>query len=270
MRVHLKGDLKAGEFSDLILQIGEGRLSEEIGKIVIPENLCSVVEDISTLADMIYHGLQDTEMKSSCWLRERAILTPTNDSAMSINQLLLEKLPSDVFRYESIDSVVEVEESVHYPVEFLHTLNPPGIPPHILYLKIGAPIMLLRNLNPPKLCNGTRLQVKTLHKNVIEATIFTGVGQGETVFIPRIPLIPSDYHFEFKRLQFPVKVCYAMTINKAQGQSLTVCGVDLRNDCFSHGQLYVACSRVSSPDSLVILQPEKKTKNIVYKEVLNI
>lgn len=124
--------------------------------------------------------------------------------------------------------------------------------------------MLLRNLNPPKLCNGTRLQVKVLHKNVIEAMIFTGKYEGETVFIPRIPLITLDYNFEFKRLQFPVKVCYAMTINKAQGQSLKMAGIDLRNDCFSHGQLYVACSRVSSPDSLVILRPMGKTKNVVH------
>ena len=118
--------------------------------------------------------------------------------------------------------------------------------------------MLLQNLIPPKLCNGARLQVKSLHKNVVEATIFTGCGSGETVFMPRIPLIPSDYHFQFKRRQFPIKVCFAMTINKAQGQSLKMAGVDLREDCFSHGQLYVACSRVSTPDSLVILQPEVK------------
>lgn len=98
--------------------------------------------------------------------------------------------------------------------------------------------------------------------------LLLGVNQGETVFIPRIPLIPSDYQIDFKRLQFPVKLCYAMTINKAQGQTLKVAGVDLRNDCFSHGQLYVACSRVSSPDGLVILQPESKTKNVVYREVL--
>jgi len=269
MRVHLHSDLKAEAFSSLLLQIGDGLFLEDEGRITIPDNLCIVVGDLISLTDRIYPNINLAGVNCVSWLKERAILTPTNESANDINNYILEKLPTKVVTYESVDSVFDVEDAVNYPVEFLHTLEPPGIPPHILSLKIGSPIILLRNLNPPKLCNGTRLQVKTLHKHIIEATIFTGISQGETVFIPRIPLIPSDYHFEFKRLQFPVKLCYAMTINKAQGQSLKLAGVDLRNDCFSHGQLYVACSRVSSPDNLVILQPCGKTKNVVYREVLN-
>lgn len=170
--------------------------------------------------------------------------------------------------FRSVDSVIQIEDAVHYPVEFLNTLSLPGIPDHRLILKVGAPVMLLRNLNPPKLCNGTRLQVTALYRNVIEATVFTGCARGESVFIPRIPLIPSEYPFQFKRLQFPLKLCFAMTINKSQGQSLKVAGIDLTGDCFSHGQFYVACSRVSSPSSLVILAPEGKTANVVYKEVL--
>lgn len=110
--------------------------------------------------------------------------------------------------------------------------------------------------------------MKALHKNLVEAIVITGCARGESVYIPRIPLIPSEYPFEFKRLQFPLKVCFAMTINKSQGQSLKTAGIDLRVDCFSHGQFYVACSRVSSPSSLVILAPEGRTANVVYKEVL--
>ncbi|XP_057341623.1 ATP-dependent DNA helicase pif1-like [Microplitis mediator] len=249
---------------------GNGQISEVDGRISIPGNLGDIVDDLTTLTDKIYPDINKIGVNCSSWLKERAILTPTNDSANSINNFLLEKLSTNQMKYKSIDTVVEVDDAVHYPVEFLHTLNPPGIPSHNLNLKIGAPIMLLRNLNPPKLCNGTRLQVKHLHKNIIEATILTGKHEGEVVFIPRIPLVPSDYHFNFKRLQFPVRVCYAMTINKAQGQSLKLAGVDLRHDCFSHGQFYVACLRVSSLDNLIILQPEKKTKNIVYKEVLSL
>ncbi|CAG4939145.1 unnamed protein product [Colias eurytheme] len=70
---------------------------------------------------------------------------------------------------------------------------------------------------------------------------------------------------KFKRV--PVSVCFAMTINKSQGQTLRVGGVDLRTSCFSHGQLYVACSRITSPDSLYILAPGSITTNIVYREV---
>jgi ATP-dependent DNA helicase PIF1 len=72
--------------------------------------------------------------------------------------------------------------------------------------------------------------------NIIEATILTGSAKGENVFIPRIPLIPSDTPFDFKRLQYPVRLSFAMTINKAQGQSLSVAGINLESSCFSHGQ----------------------------------
>lgn len=93
-------------------------------------------------------------------------------------------------------------------------------------------------------------------------------GKGKTVFIPRIPLISTNLPFQFKRLQFPVKLAYSITINKAQGQTLRYCGINLSESSFSHGQLYVACSRVGSSKNLYIYSPDNKTTNIVYKQVL--
>ncbi|XP_014779170.1 uncharacterized protein LOC106875509 [Octopus bimaculoides] len=93
--------------------------------------------------------------------------------------------------------------------------------------------MLLRNLDPPKLCNGTRLIVRQMYPHLLEATILTGQGKGENVFIPKIPLIPADVPFEFKRQQFPLRVSFAMSINKSGGQSLEIIGLYLMQQCFS-------------------------------------
>ena len=104
--------------------------------------------------------------------------------------------------------------------------------------------MLLRNLNPTKLCNGSRLIITNLQKllNLIEAKILTGQYKGEEVMFPKIPLIPSDYLFNFRRYQFSIKLCFYMTINTSQGQAFKVVDLDLETECFAYGQLYVGCS----------------------------
>ncbi|XP_044005505.1 uncharacterized protein LOC122850419 [Aphidius gifuensis] len=84
-----------------------------------------------------------------------------------------------------IDTVCSPEQAIYYPMEFLNALELSELPSHILTLKIGAPIMILRNINPPKLCNGTRLCIKSLNNNTIEGRILTGCGKGEDVFVPR-------------------------------------------------------------------------------------
>uniref|UniRef100_A0A0L8HH53 DNA helicase Pif1-like 2B domain-containing protein n=1 Tax=Octopus bimaculoides TaxID=37653 RepID=A0A0L8HH53_OCTBM len=119
-------------------------------------------------------------------------------------------------------------------------------------LQVGIPVILIRNLNPPTLCNGTRLVITKLLPNVIEATIMTICGKGQDVFIPQIPLVSSaaELPFTFCRVQFPIRLSYAMSINKSQRQSLSVVGLYLAEPCFSHNQLYVGCSRVGCRNSL--------------------
>ena len=152
-------------------------------------------------------------------------------------------------------------------------MNPPGLPPFKLDIKVGCPILLLRNIAPKDgLCNGTRLMVVRCASRVIEAHILNGDKAGNFVFIPRISLAPSssELAIHMTRRQFPIRVTYAMTINKSQGQSVKFVGVDLRTPVFSHGHLYVALSRCMSFDRVsVLLPPESNnTKNIVYPEVL--
>ena len=202
-------------------------------------------------------------------MKKRAILAPRNDTVERGNDDLLEEIPGETTEYFAVDSTVEQHDAVQYPIEFLNSLSPSGLPKHNIKLRVGCPIMLLRNLDPPMLVNGTRLVVKNLYRNLIEATIVTGHWAKKSVYIPRIPLIPSAYPFEFRRLQFPIRVSFAMTINKAQGQTLHTAGLYLNPGCFSHGQFYVAASRVGNPRNLYFLTSKnRKTKNIVYKKAL--
>ncbi|RZC16676.1 hypothetical protein D0Y65_009822, partial [Glycine soja] len=105
--------------------------------------------------------------------------------------------------------------------------------------------------------------------------VLTGKNYGDTIFISRIDLVPSDpsFSFKFQLQQFPLSLCFAMTTNQSQGQSLSKVGLYLPRPAFTHGQLYVVVSRVKSKEDLkmLILDEERKvctsTKNVVYKEV---
>ena len=159
-------------------------------------------------------------------------------------------------------------------MEFLNSLSFNGLPPHELKLSLGSVVVLLRNLNKSKgLCNGTRLIVTELLNHAIKCKVLTGDVIGEEVLIPRIKLAPTNTKFPFvlSRIQFPIKLAFAMTINKSQGQTFTRVGLCLLDDVFAHGQLYVALSRVRQQHQLTILLPEGQTttKNVVYHQIFN-
>ena len=129
--------------------------------------------------------------------------------------------------YNFDESLNTTEHSVHE--DFLNILTPNGFPPYELILKPNCPIVLLRNINPSEgLCNGTRLICHRFDQNLVDAKISTGHHHGKRVFLPRIPFIPikNEKHiFPFKQTQFPLRLSFGMTINKAQGQTLDYVGI---------------------------------------------
>ena len=133
--------------------------------------------------------------------------------------------------------------------------------------------MLIQNLSIDEgLGNGTRLLISKMTGNALCCEILTGDKSGEIVFLSRITICSeNDYSFTFKRRQFPVKLAFAMPINKSQGQTFENISLDLQKDVFSHGQLYVALSRVRSWNAFKLYfnkEIERKNiKNYVYQEM---
>ncbi len=136
--------------------------------------------------------------------------------------------------------------------------------------------MLLRNFCPHKgHVNGARYIVEHMSSNLLHLKVAVGSHAGCRLTLPRVPCGPGDDNFPvpgFKKTQFPVRVCFGMTINKAQGQSFGGrLGLDLSDDCFAHGQLYVGESRVTDPRNLTVCttRTDSRTRNVVYREALS-
>ena len=204
---------------------------------------------------------------------KRAILAVRNDTVAEFNEYLLGKLPTPEKTFFSADTADLDDSEDQPPIELLQSFNPPSLPPSRLRLKVGAPVMVLRNLYPSQgLCNGTRMVVTRMASRCIEARILGGPFHGAIRLIPRIKLTstPGQLPYIVSRTQFPTRLCFAMTINKSQGQSFNPVGVDLRVAPLAHGQLYVVLSRVTDVNNLfMLLREENQTiMNIVYPEVL--
>ncbi|OWZ02649.1 Helitron helicase, partial [Phytophthora megakarya] len=139
--------------------------------------------------------------------------------------------------------------------DFRQTLPviPRAGPAEIISTSIKRSVLNLNNKEG--LSNGTRLRIIKLRPNCMKAAIMTGAFAGKVVVIPRVTLISknSGFPFELRRKQFPVQVAFGMTINKSQGQYIQHLRLFLPEPLFSHGQFYVAKSRVTSRANIKIL-----------------
>ncbi|XP_028793347.1 uncharacterized protein LOC114749047 [Neltuma alba] len=278
-------DSRLQQFSNWLLDIGDGQIGlphDGMAEIEIPNDLLILDshDHLQSIVHATYPDLLD-HLTDSTYLTNRAILAPTIEVVEQINDYMCSLLPTEVVEYFSSDSVSTVDQGNTsfqelYTTEFLNTIKCSGLPPHRLALKVGVPIMLMRNIDQAAgLCNGTRLRITFLGKHFIKAIALNGTSQGQEVLIHRMDMNPSESKLPFTliRRQFPIILSFAMTINKSQGQSMTNVGLYLPRPVFTHGQLYVALSRVRSMDGIKILildsekKPTNKTMNVVYREI---
>lgn len=264
------------EFAAWLLLLGNGnadRYGDDENAIRVPRRfLCR-----GPLADFVFpetmslNNLDDYENK--------VILCPTNEGCRLVNDgILRSRLRGEATRYLSSDTVEcdDPEDAADFPIEFIHSLHPAGLPAHDLSLKVGAIVVLLRNLDAARgLCNGTRMVVIELRRLNFRARLLNST-EHDDIIVPRIPMTSTEddgLPFKLRRVQFPVRLAFSVTINKLQGQTFDRVGIYLPTPVFTHGQLYVAFSRVRNAASVKIELPTEaneapNTKNVVFREVL--
>ncbi|XP_074310974.1 uncharacterized protein LOC141646884 [Silene latifolia] len=196
------------EFSEWILKVGDGIAGvENDGEVDIelPDDILikNVDDPVAAIVHSTYPSFV-TEYQNSDYLQERAILAPTHEIVETINDYVLSLIPADEKIYYCSDEISKEESNseIHevYSTDFLNSIKCSGLPNHELKLKVGASIMLLRNIDQRQgLCNGTRLVVTNLGVRVIRATVLTGSNKGDRVHIARITLTSSD------STKFPIK-----------------------------------------------------------------
>ncbi|GJV28508.1 DNA helicase [Tanacetum coccineum] len=167
---------RSEQFTKWLLDMGNGEIGEPDAEneqdsswVTIPPKYTITTDEagMSELIDFIY---DDTTLKAPTAgsLQEKAIVCPKNETADVVNAKILSSIEGQSKTYSSNDEAISLgretsETELLYPIEYQNTMTFPRLPPHELELKVGTPIMLLRNVNlSGGLCNGTRMIVRSL------------------------------------------------------------------------------------------------------------
>ncbi|KAM0859113.1 hypothetical protein ACQ4PT_047400 [Festuca glaucescens] len=163
-------------FAQWVLDVGNGDVPfvARQGELIpswmpIPHDLLLLPssDNMAAMIDSVYDTFQQNYDVPE-YLACRAIVSPTNTAVEDLNNAVLARVPGDVTEYSSCDTICRsmdyvADADLLYSPEFLHSIVLSNFPRHKIQLKIGVPIMLLRNINQSMgLCNGTRLIVTRL------------------------------------------------------------------------------------------------------------
>lgn len=270
-------------FANWLLSVGEGTV-QMVQNNIISLNPDMICESPTEMINAVYSNYEQ-EFQSPNYFKKRAILAASNKVVDQINSEMLDNTPGEERVFRSVDTVVDPDAGAIYSTEYLNMINLSGLPQHKLKLKVNSVIVLIRNLDVKHgHCNGTRYIIQHLSNRLITARkLHVTDDSDDMVLIPRIPNFTKENEFPFilKRLQFPVRLAFGMTFNRAQGQSIEICGILLSSSVWTHGQLYVALSRCGDPRNVHIYANQEEfnrigldpsiryARNVVYTELFN-
>jgi hypothetical protein len=161
-------------------------------------------EDLNGLIKSVYSAIGKAQpVLEAEYFLNRMILSARNDNVNNVNSCILGRFPRQEGVFYSADAVeqeagADKDPTHNYPVKYLWTLKPAGLPPGKLHLKVGSPLLLLCNLAPKHgLCNGTQVILQDMGSRVLQVQIIGGEHHGEIAFIPRILLTLSNNNGQY-------------------------------------------------------------------------
>ncbi len=195
------------------------------------------------LISWINNSLYENHKKSNTAIT----IATRNLDVTRINRTRLEKLPGEVTSYKAAVEGTFKKES--FPTE------------KYLVLKKDAQVMFIKNDLDKNWVNGTIGKIVSLHKNHIKVKVHK---KTLTVTQDSWEINKYEYNEKNNRLekitigsfhQFPLKLAWAVTIHKSQGQTFEECQIDMGAGAFVFGQTYVAFSRCVSLAGLSLVSP---------------
>jgi hypothetical protein len=247
-------------YSAFLEKVGNG----EIETVHVPRD--RIVSSYDEIIDAVYGSGFDSGNQ---------ILALTLETCAAVNKLCIQRLHGPEFVSPAVDSYVDCVDPDSYPTDYVESVHMNGAPPYTLQLKRGAKFMCIRNLNQKRgIVNGTMIEVLQWTSRHLQARILTGKAAGSIEYFMKnvFTITPeaSGLPFTIVRRQYPIIPAYCLSVHKAQGQTIQKCGLILESDPFTHGQLYVALSRVSCWECMWVMlhTGECDIHNMVLKHLL--
>jgi hypothetical protein len=252
------------EFAVMLEAVGTGQLD----CVPVPQDCVA-----SEMGDFVQRVFGDDLIRSDA---NAMVLTLTLDDADVVNDHCIRSMGGSDREAHASDTFLNCRQPDMYPREIVSAMRMSGAPPSVLKLKVGARYMIIKNMMKT-VFNGVRCQVVAFAgSKCIFVKVLSGPGSGTTTLLPACVFMihpdQSGLPFSIRRRQLPLIVAYAVTVHKAQGQTLTKVGLYITTNIFTHGQLYTALSRTRGWTNIVVLstlQNPSVIQNYVCQHVLH-